>query len=47
MKNLLKNKKVILLVVITLGLIVRLLLAYSFFGSGDVCAWERFSTYWE
>lgn len=37
----------ILFAIIAAGLALRLVLAYTFYGTQDVDAWEQFSTYWE
>lgn len=36
-----------LLLIVVIGLALRLLLAFRFYGTQDVDAWEQFSTYWQ
>lgn len=43
------NKKIFWLffLVFIVGLVLRLVIAYNFYGSNDVGAWEQYSTYWQ
>jgi hypothetical protein len=41
------DKKTVLLMIVLLGLAARLLLAFFYYGTGDVTVWEHYSTYWE